>query len=167
MVNYKLGKFYILKSNQTAKVYVGSTCSTLRRRLTEHRAYHKQYLKGNYRYCSASEIVKYDDAYIELYEEFPCDSKKELHIREGLIIKELDLECVNKCIAGRNAAQYYIDNRERILERQKKYYHEHNDEYRQHYIKNRDKKRQYYIDNHAKIRKQQLIYQRAQRNLTE
>ena len=79
MNKYKDAKVYKLTSKQTTKIYVGSTIQTLVARLTRHKTHYKC---GNYGHISSCEILKYDDCIIELIEDYPCDSKKELEKRE-------------------------------------------------------------------------------------
>lgn len=120
MVNYKNSKIYIIKSNKTDKVYVGSTTLKLKNRLSNHRC---EYKKGN-RYLSSFEIIKYDDNYIELIKEFPCNNRDELEKEEGYYIKTLN--SVNKNICGRNKLEkkimlrnswkkYYKKNKKKVL----------------------------------------------------
>ena len=115
---YAKGQIYTIRSHQTDDVYIGSTCSPLHKRLTEH----KSKYKTNNRYTSSFEIVKYDDAYIELLEDFPCDNKKELNRREGQLIRQN--ACVNKRFSGRTHAEWYQDNKERVGEVSRKWKNE-------------------------------------------
>jgi len=78
MNKYQDGKIYKLTSKQTDKIYVGSTIQTLNKRLTNHICD----MKNVNLYMSSGEILKYDDAIIELIEDYPCDSKTELEKRE-------------------------------------------------------------------------------------
>lgn len=71
------------------------------------------------------ELLQYDDCYIELLEDYPCNNKNQLHRREGELIREHD--CVNKYVAGRNKAEYYQNNKEQISA-QMKLYHQNNKE---------------------------------------
>ena len=105
MVNYQNGKIYKIYSYQTDDVYYGSTTQILCKRMATHRAEEKRG-KGA---SSSKEILKFDDAMIELVESFPCDGKEELHKREGWYIKNND--CVNKRIAGRTGKEYREDNK--------------------------------------------------------
>ena len=56
----------------------------------------------------------------KLLEEFPCANKMQLNRREGELIRTMD--CVNKRIEGRTLAEYYVDNKQEILEQKKQYY---------------------------------------------
>ena len=116
MINYQNGKIYAIKSYQTELIYIGSTTRPLSQRLGQHRVNYK-----NNTGISSKEILKYPDYYIELIELFPCNSKEELHKREGYFIKQNSNICVNCCIAGRTIKEYRNDNVEKIKEQCKQY----------------------------------------------
>ena len=151
MVNYERGKIYKIICNETGKIYVGSTTeSILARRLAGHKnKYKNQYLKGNIYYTTSFEIIKNGNYYIELICNCPCNSKDELHTMEGKYIREMD--CVNKCIAGRTDKQYRIDNSEKIKE-SKKQYRANNSE------KIKESKKQYRANNSEKIKESNKQY---------
>ena len=133
-MDYKNGKIYTIRCHSDPSlVYVGSTASTLTRRMSNHRSHRSLWLQGKKNFITSLEILKYDDCYIELYEHYPCSSKIELHKREGEIIREL--QCVNKIVPCREtkesqkecrkkyaeaykikSKQYYNTNRDKILE---------------------------------------------------
>jgi len=77
------------------------------------------------RWTSSFELLALGDAYIELLEACPCDSRSELCRAEGQQIRAL--ECVNKRIAGRTLREWYLDNEERIKVQQKTYKRENKD----------------------------------------
>jgi len=119
---YHNGKIYIIRSPQTDNVYIGSTCGPLSKRLHKHKNHYKRYLEGKHNYVSSYEIVQYDDAYIELVEDFKCERKEQLLKREGEITRATP-NTINRCIAGRTREQilqyqseYYQQNREMILQ---------------------------------------------------
>ena len=120
MPNYQEGKIYKITSEQLpGKYYIGSTTNTLKKRLWGHRTDYNRYLKGTRHKCSSSIIICYPDAKITLIEEFPCECKKELEKREGVIIrcymKEHCLEgVVNRQIAGRSNKEWDNENKERV-----------------------------------------------------
>jgi len=117
-------------SNNTGKQYIGSSCQKkLCSRLTGH------VRKGNT--CSSREIIEDGNYEIILIENFPCDSKDELHKRERYYIETLD--CVNKVIPTRTQQEYYVANRE-----QRKEYCKNNKEQ---IVK---KKQEYYENNRGK-----------------
>ena len=92
MVNYQNGKIYAIRSFATDKYYIGSTCNPLHKRLYQHKS-DKNSAKNRYR--TSFEIVKYDDCYIELLEEFSCENKNQLQKREGELIRESKSDVVN------------------------------------------------------------------------
>ena len=89
MRNYQNGKIYTVRSR--SRVYVGSTIQPLSVRMGMHRE--------SRNICRSKQVVDIGDAYIELLELFPCNSKEELNRREGHFQRSMD--CVNKNIAGR------------------------------------------------------------------
>ena len=94
-MGFDKGKIYSIRSNQTGKVYIGSTYNELPKRLHQHRKEYKCYLRGKKSYITSYEIIKYDDHYIELVENYSCKDRNELMRREGEIMRSMD--CVNKC----------------------------------------------------------------------
>ena len=150
MPDYQKGKIYSIRSHQTEEIYIGSTTQTLFARLASHKRDYKRYKKDKEKcFISSFHILQFDDAYIELYENCPCNCKEELTKREGEIIRELN--CVNKKIEGRTLKEYYIDNKDKILK---------------YYIDNKDKiqkrEREYRQRNKDKIQKREREYR--QRN---
>lgn len=116
MPDYQKAKIYRIISNETDKVYIGSTCDYLSSRLGKHKYSFK---KG--KTCPTSkEILKYADCKIELIEEFPCATKRELLDREGYHIS-ITPNCVNRNVMGRTKARYYMDNKEVITVKKKAY----------------------------------------------
>ena len=107
---------YQINSDSTDAVYIGSTCDKLNRRMSEHRANYKQYLKGKYNYITAFDILKYGDAEICLIENFPCEDKQQLLQREGFHVRRFKghSNCVNKYIPGRTKKQYREDKKKTI-----------------------------------------------------
>jgi hypothetical protein len=104
-MDYKNGKIYAIRSHQTEQIYIGSTTQTLTKRLSKHKTQN----------CSSKLILQYADAYIELIENFPCNSKEELNKKEGEHIRTNN--CVNKNMAGRTIEEY----NEKFKKFQKKY----------------------------------------------
>lgn len=113
---YHNGKIYTIRSYQTDKFYIGSTCSPLHKRFYGHKNDYAQFQNQKYHYITSFEIIKYDDCYIELLELFKCDYKIELRKREGEWIRANKINVVNKCVAGRSIEQYQIDNKQIISE---------------------------------------------------
>jgi hypothetical protein len=133
MVNYKNSMIYTIRSYQTDKIYVGSTCNELRKRLYDHKSKYKKYLNGKHYYNTSFEIVKYDDCYIELYEKYNCNDKSELYKKEGETIRQL--ECVNKKIEGRTRKEYIQDNKQKISIKKKEYQQNNKEKLKQYHKK--------------------------------
>ena len=122
MSKYQNGKLYMLKSNETEEVYIGSTYTDLKKRFGAHKSAFKC---GNPRQmATAKKILKYADARIELIENFPCETKKELLDREGEIIRNTP-NCVNTQIQGRTIEQYRVDYAVKLKQQSKDYYETH------------------------------------------
>jgi len=128
MSDYSQGKIYMLTSEQTSDVYIGSTKETLEVRFTYHKKHYKGWLeeKPNYCYVTSFEICKYDDCKIQLIENYPCENRKELEKKEGEYQRMMD--CVNKHIAGRTMKEYYEDNKERIQKINKEWREKHKEQ---------------------------------------
>ncbi len=118
---YQNGQIYKIVDNTYNLCYYGSTINKLCKRMGEHR---EKYRKGSYN-CTVKKIFDLyglENCKIELVENFPCNSRKELEAREGFFIK--NNVCVNKFVAGRTDKVYYEDNKDRI-----KAYYQANKEY--------------------------------------
>ena len=115
-MDYANGQIYAIRSHLTDQIYIGSTAQPLHKRFYQHKTHSNT--------CTSLEIIKHGDAYIELLENFPCQSKKELNRREGQHIRNSE-NCVNKNIAGRtpqeSCAQYYVAHQAKLCEKQKIY----------------------------------------------
>ena len=145
MVNYQNGKIYCLRSHQTDDIYIGSTAEErLSARMSKHRANYNRWLNGKHNYISSYEILKYDDCYIELLEDYPCENKHQLCRKEGEYIRKMN--CVNKLIAGRTIEECYKDNRQVRIEYQKEYIKNNkvkHDKYQKEY-RSKDETKQYF-----------------------
>jgi hypothetical protein len=111
---YQKGVIYTIRSFKTDKYYIGSTTSPLYKRLYQHKQDYKRNKKGIFGKVSSCEILEFDDAYIELLENYPCNSKMELERREGELIRLYKNDCVNKCILGRTIEEWKEDNKEHL-----------------------------------------------------
>ena len=154
MPNYQNGKIYTIRSRSRPDlVYIGSTTQGLAMRFGEHNRKYRQWLNGKANDVTSFRVIEIGDAYIELLENFPCNSKEELHAREGHHMREID--CVNRCIAGRTKAEYYQDNREAIALTMKQYHQDNRDarliQAKQYHQDNREahliQMKQYYEEN--------------------
>jgi hypothetical protein len=107
-MSYQNGKIYAIRSYQTDDVYYGSTTQSLSKRLSKHKESYKYWKNGKYHYVSSFEVIKLDDCYIELVEDYPCNSKSELERREGQIIRAHD-DAINQRVAGRTGKEWRME----------------------------------------------------------
>ena len=143
-MDYKNGKIYSIRSSQTDLFYIGSTTQPLCKRLYWHKNGFNQWKKTNKNYTTSYELLKYDDAYMELIEDCPCASKDQLTRREGELIRANKSKCVNCKIEGRTKAGYYQDNKEHLAGQARQYRQDN----KEHIV---EQGKQYYQDNKAHI----------------
>ena len=145
--DYKNGKIYCIRNHINDKIYVGSTCQSLSKRM----AYHRQDCMKSNRYNTLiykmmSDLGR-DNFYIELIEEYPCENSNQLTRREGELMRDLKAS-LNQVIAGRTPEEYKKDNYEKIKKTKAisdKKYAEKNKERIKEYQNN------YYLKNRQKI----------------
>ena len=101
-------RFYKILNSETDDIYVGSTTQKLSKRMTNHRTQAKRG-KNHLLYQKMREIGD-DKFYIELVEDYPCDSLEQLNKREGEWIRQI--ETLNEKVAGRTKQEYANDNRD-------------------------------------------------------
>jgi hypothetical protein len=140
-VDYNNGKIYKIVCNVTNLVYIGSTCKkSLVKRLEGHKATYKTYLNQKSNFMTSYKILENNNYDIILIEQYPCNSKQELHKKERFYIESI--ECVNKYIPNRNLKEYCIDKKEHIQEYQKDYYNDNikqiNEQKKEYYNKYKD-----------------------------
>ena len=90
MPNFQLGKVYKLTNKIDDKIYVGSTCQTLKERLQGHKDDAKRYPNDTV-YVHLNKIG-WCNVNIVLLEDYPCDTKKELKFREKFYQESLKSE---------------------------------------------------------------------------
>jgi len=101
----------------------------------------------------------WDNWYIELYEEYPCENKEQLGKREGEVIRLIGT--LNSRIEGRTKREYYEDNMNKIVEQMKQFYKA-NKENKLEYQKT------YYEKNRERIIEQRRQYNcKKKNNLTD
>ena len=94
MNKFQKGIIYKIVSSQTAKIYVGSTIQKIYDRMGGHKRGYREN-----RTCTSKLIMCYDDAHIVLIENYPCNTEKELLLRERYFFekyKSEGIELVNK-----------------------------------------------------------------------
>jgi hypothetical protein len=114
---FNSGKIYKIVSKSSEKYYIGSTCGTLKKRLSLHINNYKRYLKTKKGYISAFDLLINNDCDIELIENINCSNKFELLKKEGEQIKLNKDNIINQNVAGRTVRDYYIDFKPIILKR--------------------------------------------------
>ena len=124
-MDYKNGKIYRIDCLSTGEVYIGSTCQpTLAKRLAHHKYHYNQWKKDGKGFMNSFPIIERDNYQITMIELYPCNSRDELHSREGYYIR--NTECLNKLIAGQTTYEqqhkWYEKNKERLLEERKTNY---------------------------------------------
>ncbi len=119
-----IGYIYKLHCPETNLIYIGSTTTSLHKRLNKHKT-----CKDNPT-TSRTLFEISDNVQIELIEEFEFDDKKELERREGEIINENKDVCVNRQIAGRTIKEYRQDNKEHRNEKARERYAKNPEEYK-------------------------------------
>ena len=90
MPNYQDGKIYTIRNkNDTSLIYVGSTTQPLFKRFYEDKSHSKSNSKSNTQCILYNSVEDWNDWYIKLYENCPCQSKEELHKNEREIMREI------------------------------------------------------------------------------
>ena len=120
MPTYADGKIYAIRAPETDEIYIGSTTRPLSERMAQHRSQCKHWKAGKGGYLTSFKLIEKEGAYIELIEDYSCESKEQLNRREGEVIRS-SANCVNKLIAGRTVVEYKADNKETITEYKRQY----------------------------------------------
>ena len=158
---YNNSFIYTIRSPHTEKFYIGSTTQILCRRFSNHKTDYNSYVNNGFKgFITSFKIIELGDSYIELLEQINCDTKTQLEMREGELIRLHKDLCINKIIVGRTHKQYYIDNNDKIKQNSKQYHIDNIDKIKQYRIDNSEKinqyKKQYRLDNDDKIRQYRL-----------
>ena len=170
---YNDGKIYRIIDSGHNDMYIGSTVKSLSSRLNAHRASYRSYKQGKCLRCCSSSVLfdKYgDDLKIELIENYSCETEEELKRREGYHIKAE--RCINKYLAGRSDAEYYIDNKEHLSALGRQNYLNNKEAYLQRSrTRNEEYKeelkayaKKYRQDNSAKIKERKKLYYDAHKD---
>jgi hypothetical protein len=97
-------KIYKITSNNTNKIYIGSTTKPLKERFKQHVRDYKSFCKfwfenddsGNPNCCSSRKILRYGDCNIEMIDEFIYKTKQAILLREQFYINLYSDICVNE-----------------------------------------------------------------------
>ena len=104
MPDYLKGQIYTIRNrNDDTLIYVGSTIQPLYKRFYVHKS-HSKCEKNMNRLLYIEVNGDWDNWYIELYENYPCSCREELHKKEGEVIRLIGT--LNVKIAGRDSKGY-------------------------------------------------------------
>ena len=81
------GRIYKISSAKCDGCYIGVTTQTLRQRFADHRCHYRKYLEGKIGYATSYEVVKHNDAKMELLFEGLFPNKFALFHTENEYIK--------------------------------------------------------------------------------
>lgn len=140
MPDYQKGKIYAIRAPGTDEVYIGSTTKMLSARLADHTSQFKNWKEGKQKYSSFKLLSK-ENYYIELVENFPCNSKEELNRREGEV-QRTTANCVNEQIAGRTTTEYHFENKDIRNANSRDWYHRNRDAVNERKRANREENRE-------------------------
>ena len=145
MPDYNKGKIYTIRCRiDETLIYVGSTIQPLSVRIGGHKINSRDIKRQNmliYKTINNN----WDDWYIELYEDYPCENKEQLCKREGEVIR--DIGTLNTRIEGRTLKEYTEDNKDKIAIKQKTYREN-----------NKDKSREYFKERYEQNKDEILEY---------
>ena len=116
-MDYNNGKIYALRNSINDEIYVGSTTQRLSKRLYKHKSDMKTRKSKLYDFMNS---IGAEHFYIELVENYPCNSKEELERREGQIIRQI--ATLNQKVAGRTNQEFQIENPEHNKAKYQKYW---------------------------------------------
>ena len=117
--DFSKGKIYKITNDYNDKIYVGSTCESLVKRFSKHKAKSKLEEVKHYPLYVLMHEIGFDRFRIELLEDCPCEDKYQLRQKEGQYIGEMGT--LNKIIAGRTIKEWEEDNKEKKREYEKQY----------------------------------------------
>jgi hypothetical protein len=157
-MDYKNGKIYKITSDSTDKIYIGSTCQLLCRRMNEHRSNYKRFQNGKFSNMTSYELIALGDAIITLIEDYPCERKEQLHARERYHIELNKDICVNKFIPTRTDKEYREANKEHLAQIGKEYREVNKD-------KIKEVKKTYYDANKEKIKERVREYRETNKQV--
>lgn len=154
--DYSKGKIYVIRNNIDDRTYIGSTCQTLSQRMTQHRQNIKDLKKNSTKLYQAMIELGIENFYIELIEEYACETQEQLRKREGENIRSYQ-STMNQAIAGRSAKEWYYDNIDINHAKAKEYREANKDKISlrqaEHYKQNVEKKKEYREANKDRIKK--------------
>jgi len=160
MPDYQKAKIYKLVNDVDESIYVGSTCHKLKDRLSGHKCDAKRY--STYKVYEHLNKIGWEHVTIELIEKYPCETKRELWLRERYWTKDLkaDLNTMRSIVTLEEAKQEKKEyNRKYKKEHQKQI----NKWNRKWYKENHEKAREYMNSYYDKNREKCIAYVKAYR----
>ncbi len=163
MPDYQKGKIYRMVNDELGLTYYGSTTQKLTARKASHKMQRCQ--------ATSNQLFQKGNVEIILVENFPCNTKEELLMRERYYIENND--CVNKqrpiiTVEEKNeySKEYYQQNKEIELNKKAKYRDENKEKIKKikakYYQENKEKltnyNLKYNLENKEKIKIQQAKY---------
>lgn len=115
-VDYSQAKIYKITNDYNDDIWIGSTCDTLVKKFSVHKAESIRNLRKD---CIIHNLIRehgFDRFRIQLIEDFPCEDLYQLRQRQGYYIREL--KAINKYADKKD---YNEKNKERINENYKEY----------------------------------------------
>ena len=167
--NYANGKVYVVRNEDNDKVYVGSTTQTLSKRMAEHRRGMNKADRQHFKIYVAMKDISVDKFYIELIENFPCDTKEQLTQREGHWIRQHDSfkNGYNGRVEGRNIQEWIEENKEELKDKKKAYREENKEHIQEKKTEwkenNKEKVAEYFKEYNANRKEQQAEYNKQYR----
>ena len=90
-MRYRNAKIYKITSIHTELVYVGITIKTLKQQFEKHSVDYDLKTWGcTVKHCPSFAIFEAGDCIIELIEDYPCETKKQLESRQDIIKTEIN-----------------------------------------------------------------------------
>jgi DNA polymerase sigma len=169
MERYKNGKIYRLVCSD-GYFYIGSTCKPLCKRFWDHKGGAKRNSLPAHEHFNR---VGWDKVNIILIEDFPCENKQNLFMRETEIILENlnNPKCLNKKISIKDPEQRKVEKNIKRLEWRET--HQENDKkaVKKYYQKNKDilreKARQKRLENPPTNEQKKIINQKQREKYAE
>lgn len=141
-MDYKKGKIYKIVCDETGLDYYGSTIRSLNERLRQH--------KEKYNECQTKLMT---NPKIYLVEEYPCETREQLLMRERWWIENNWNKCCNKVVPLQTIKEYREKYREQILKQRKKYREENKEHIAEKSKKYREKNKERIDENQKEYRK--------------
>ena len=114
MPDYRKSKIYAIRSRKSDDICIGSTTQRLSSRLSKHVSDYKRWKEGKDCYRASFAIIEQGEPYIELLEEYPCNSVEALTAREYHLIRTT--KCVNKLTCGAKLDSIVIHPQPSVIE---------------------------------------------------